>query len=101
MAMLRVRGMGVADRVSISTPMKLCFSFSLWRTPKRCSSSMMTSPRSWKRTSLDSSRWVPTTMSALPAWRLRRASFCCLAVRKRDSSSTRTGKASIRERMVL
>ena len=46
--------MGVADRVSISTPMKFCFSFSLWRTPKRCSSSMMTRPRSWKRTSLDS-----------------------------------------------
>ena len=101
MAMFRVRGMGVADRVSMSTPMKFSLSFSLCLTPKRCSSSMITRPRSWNFTSLDSSRWVPTTISTLPDCRPRRVSFCCFAVRKRDIISTFTGKASMRERMVL
>ena len=101
MAMFNVRGMGVADRVSISTPMKFSFSFSLCFTPKRCSSSMMTRPRSWNFTSLDSSRWVPTTISTLPACKPRRVSFCCLAVRKRDSIPIFTGKASMRESRVL
>ena len=101
MAMFSVRGMGVAERVSMSTPMKFSLSFSLCFTPKRCSSSMMTRPRSWNFTSLDSSRWVPTTMSTLPACRPRRVSFCCFVVRKRDIISTFTGKASMRERMVL
>ena len=101
MAMFRVRGMGVAERVSISTPMKFSFSFSLCFTPNRCSSSMMTRPRSWKRTSLESRRWVPTTMSTLPDCRPRRVSFCCFAVRKRESIPIFTGKASIRESRVL
>ena len=61
--------MGVAERVSMSTPIKFSFSFSLCLTPKRCSSSMMTRPRSWNRTSLESRRWVPMTMSTLPACR--------------------------------
>ena len=101
MDMFRVRGMGVAERVSISTPMKFSFSFSLCFTPNRCSSSMMTRPRSWKRTSLESRRWVPTTMSTLPDCRPRRVSFCCFAVRKRESIPIFTGKASIRESRVL
>ena len=101
MAMFRVRGMGVAERVSMSTPIKFSFSFSLCLTPKRCSSSMMTRPRSWNRTSLESRRWVPMTMSTLPACRPRRVSFCCLAVRKRESSPTFTGNASMREMMLL
>ena len=101
MAMFKVRGMGVAERVSMSTPMKFSFSFSLCLTPKRCSSSMMTRPRSWNRTSLESRRWVPMTMSTLPACRPRRVSFCCLAVRKRESSPTFTGNASMREMMLL
>ena len=80
-AMFSVRGMGVADSVSISTPMKASFSFSLCLTPKRCSSSMMTSPRSWNFTSLDSSRWVPITMSTVPSFRPCSVSFCSLALR--------------------
>ena len=53
------------------------------------------------RTSLESRRWVPMTMSTLPACRPRRVSFCCLAVRKRESSPTFTGNASMREMMLL
>ena len=44
-AMLSVRGMGVADSVSTSTPRESSFNRSLWLTPKRCSSSTMRSPR--------------------------------------------------------
>ena len=99
-AMFRVRGMGVAERVSTSAVLHSCFSFSFWATPNRCSSSMMTSPRSWKRTSLETSRWVPTMMSMLPRFTFRRISSCCLGVRNRESSSTSTGKPSIRRRMV-
>src|SRR5579872_6547579 len=43
--MCSVRGMGVADMVSTSTSLRICFSRSLWRTPKRCSSSTMSRPR--------------------------------------------------------
>ena len=35
-------------------------------TPNRCSSSTTSNPRSWKLTSRDSRRWVPTTTSTSP-----------------------------------
>ena len=63
----RVRGIGVADIESTST---LSFSWrrsSFCRTPKRCSSSTTSSPRSAARTSRESSRWVPIRMSTLPS----------------------------------
>ena len=101
MAMFRVRGMGVADRVSMSTPMKASFSFSLCLTPKRCSSSMMTSPRSWNLMSSLSSRWVPTTMSTVPERRPLMVSSCCFLVRKRDKRPSLMGNASIRASMLL
>ena len=63
----RVRGIGVADMVSTSTSLRSCFSRSLWRTPKRCSSSTMTSPRLLNFTSFDSRRCVPIAMSSSPA----------------------------------
>ena len=66
-AMCSVRGIGVAVRVRVSTSVRSFLRRSLWATPKRCSSSMITSPRSLKRTSVDSSRCVPMTMSALPS----------------------------------
>ena len=50
-AMFRVRGIGVAVRVRISTSARIALIRSLWRTPKRCSSSTTTSPRSLKATS--------------------------------------------------
>ena len=40
-----VLGIGVAVRVSTSTSSFSCFSFSFWLTPKRCSSSIISSPR--------------------------------------------------------
>ena len=40
-----VRGMGVAVSVRTSTSARIDFRVSFWRTPKRCSSSMMTRPR--------------------------------------------------------
>ena len=52
MAICSVRGMGVAVSVSTSTCERSSFSRSLWVTPKRCSSSITSSPRSLKRTSL-------------------------------------------------
>ena len=44
-------------------------SCSLCSTPKRCSSSMTTRPRSLKRTSLPRMRWVPMTRSTVPSAR--------------------------------
>ena len=49
MAMLRVRGIGVAVSVRTSTSVRRALSFSLSRTPKRCSSSITTKPKSLKR----------------------------------------------------
>ena len=40
-----VRGIGVAVSVSTSTSARIAFIASLWRTPKRCSSSMISRPR--------------------------------------------------------
>src|ERR1035438_6130151 len=44
--MWRVRGMGVADMVRTSTWVRICLMRSLWRTPKRCSSSTTSKPSS-------------------------------------------------------
>ena len=61
--------MGVADIARTSTFVRICLSFSLCSTPKRCSSSTTISPRSLNRTSPDSSRCVPMTTSTLPSRR--------------------------------
>ena len=58
MAMLSVRGIGVAVRVSTSTSVRSALSFSLSRTPKRCSSSMTTRPKSLNRVFPCSNRCV-------------------------------------------
>ena len=47
----RVRGMGVAERLRQSSVLRSALSLSLSRTPKRCSSSTTSRPRSLKRTS--------------------------------------------------
>ena len=62
-----VRGIGVAVSVSTSTSARSAFSASFWRTPKRCSSSMMTRPRRLNFTSFCISLCVPMTMSSLPS----------------------------------
>ena len=98
--MFRVRGMGVADRVSTSTWAKRSFSFSLCFTPKRCSSSTTSSPRSLNFTSLLNSRWVPMRMSTEPFSTLRRVSFIWALVRKRETTSMDTGYLANRRRAV-
>ena len=66
-AICKVRGIGVAVSVSTSTCVRSSLRRSLWVTPNRCSSSTTSSPRSWKRTSRDRSRCVPTTTSSFPS----------------------------------
>ena len=61
--MCSVRGIGVAERVSTSTVARSDLSHSLSSTPNRCSSSMMTRPRSLNATSFWTSRCVPIRMS--------------------------------------
>ena len=91
--MFSVRGIGVALIVSTSTFFFICLIFSLCATPKRCSSSTTSRPRSRNSTSLDSSRCVPTMMSTLPAARSVSVSVCSAFERKRLTMSMRTGKA--------
>ena len=74
--MLSVRGIGVAVIVSTSTRLRICLMRSLCATPKRCSSSTTSSPRSRNCTSFDSSRCVPTMISTLPAFRSSSVCFC-------------------------
>ena len=65
--MCRVRGIGVAESVSTSTVERNVLSHSLSSTPNRCSSSMITSPRSLNATSFCRIRCVPIRMSTPPA----------------------------------
>ena len=99
--MFRVRGMGVAVRVSTSTSLRRVFSCSFWRTPKRCSSSMITRPRSWNLTSSCSSLWVPIMMSTLPSASAWTAALTSLADLKRDITSTLTGQLAKRSLKLL
>ena len=66
-ASCKVRGIGVADRVSTWTSARNSLSRSLWPTPKCCSSSMTTRPRFLKLTFLPSTAWVPMTISTEPS----------------------------------
>ena len=96
----RVRGMGVAERVSTSTCSLRRRSTSFWGTPKRCSSSTITRPRSLGFTSSESSRCVPMSTSTLPALKSLRMRRCSAAERKREIISTFTGKSANRSRKV-
>ena len=66
-ASCRVRGIGVAVRVSTCTSARSCFSRSLWATPKCCSSSITSRPSAANWMDLASSAWVPTTMLTVPS----------------------------------
>ena len=74
--MFSVRGIGVAVMVSTSTRLRICLMRSLCATPKRCSSSTTSRPRSRNCTSFESSRWVPTMISTLPSLRSSSVCFC-------------------------
>ena len=84
-----VRGIGVAVSVSTSTCSRRFFRCSLCSTPKRCSSSMTTRPRSLGR---DVAREQPVRADEhvdLAVGEAARApSSCCASVRKRESTST-------------
>ncbi|OGS36135.1 MAG: hypothetical protein A2506_05365 [Elusimicrobia bacterium RIFOXYD12_FULL_66_9] len=69
---------------------------SLSETPKRCSSSTITSPRSPKRTSFCRSRAVPMTMSTFPAFSSSKVFFCSPFVWKRVMMAILTGKPAMR-----
>ena len=90
-AMPSVRGMGVAVRVSTSTSARSCFIASLWRTPKRCSSSMMSRPRFLNWVDSLRSLCVPTTMSTEPSAMPLIAALISLPERKRETSAIFTG----------
>ena len=99
--MLSVRGMGVADSVSTSTFLRSCLIFSLCETPNRCSSSTISRPRSWKTTSFDNRRCVPTRMSSFPAASRSKIAFWSGFDLKRLTCSIVTGKAANRWRSVF
>ena len=86
-----VRGIGVADRLSTSTRSLSWRNSSFCLTPKRCSSSTISRPRSFGRTSRESRRWVPIRMSTLPSAKSATASRDSFGVRKRDTISIRNG----------
>ncbi len=102
-ARLSVRGIGVADRVRTSTSRLSCLSRSLAATPKRCSSSTTTRPRSRKRTSLLSRRWVPMTMSTVPSPRPARVASCAGGRHepRQQPDLEREGREPLRERRVV
>src|SRR5262245_4119401 len=69
---------------------------SLCSTPKRCSSSTITRPRSLNETPAHSSRCVPITMSIEPSASPRTTSFASLSVWNLDSALTTIGKFAYR-----
>ncbi len=96
-----VRGMGVAESVRQSTVLRRCFRRSLAATPKRCSSSITSRPRSRKATSFDSRRCVPIRTSTRPLASAASACLVSLGARKRETISTVTGKGAKRLRKVF
>ena len=99
--MFSVRGIGVAVIVSTSTLFFSCLIRSLCATPKRCSSSTISRPRSRNRTSFDRIRCVPTRMSSLPSAAASRIAVVSCLVRNRLTMSMDTGKPAKRSIRVL
>ncbi len=99
--MCSVRGIGVAVSVRTSTWVRSCLRRSLWTTPKRCSSSMITRPSAGKVTDLLSSWCVPISTSTAPSRAAAMIAFCSFGVLNRLSISTRTGNAANRSRKTV
>ena len=91
--MWSVRGIGVAESASTSTSSRSARRSSFWATPKRCSSSTITSPSCFGMTSRERIRCVPTSTSTFPAPNSPSTAFTSDGFRKRDTISTRTGKS--------
>src|SRR5262245_47703066 len=90
-ASCKVRGIGVAVSVSTCTSDRSALSFSLWATPKCCSSSTTSNARSRNFISLPSSAWVPITMSTLPSARPDLTLLSTAGGTSRDAWATFTG----------
>jgi len=88
--------MGVAVSVSTSTSARRRLSASFCRTPKRCSSSMIASPRRASFTPRDRSLCVPITMSISPVASCARMAEDSFTLRKRESSAIFTGQSAKR-----
>ena len=99
-ASCKVRGIGVAVSVSTCTSALSCFSRSLCATPKCCSSSTTSRPRSANSTDLASSACVPITMLIEPSVMPRRTSAASFAVTMRESCATFTGSPAKRSEKV-
>ena len=96
-AMCSVRGIGVAVIVSTWTSARSCLSFSLWATPKCCSSSTITRPEVLERHALAEQRvGADDDVDLRPPPAAFLTSAASLAVTKRDSVATRTGRPSKR-----
>ena len=95
-AILRVRGMGVAVSVRISTSARRDLSFSFWRTPNLCSSSMISRPRFLKSSPSWIRPWVPMMISRLPVAIFAITAFCSFFVLKREMESIFTGHSTKR-----
>ena len=100
-AISSVRGIGVADMANTSTVVRSFLSDSFCSTPKRCSSSTMTRPRSLKTTSCESKRWVPIITSALPFTVSSRIIFVSFALLKRERPTTLMGNPAYRSAKVF
>ena len=86
-----VRGIGVAVIVRTSTFVCIFLIASLWLTPKRCSSSTTSRPRSLNFTFSESRRCVPITQSTSPDPMPSITFLAWALVRKRESTSTLIG----------
>lgn len=96
MDICNVRGIGVAVKVSTSIVFLRFLIFSFCLTPKRCSSSIQSNPKSLNSTSLDKIRCVPTNKSILPSFKSANICFFSLVVVKRLSNAIFTGNFSKR-----
>jgi len=92
--------MGVALMVNTSTWVRIDLMCSLCSTPKRCSSSTTTRPRSFQVTPVCSSLWVPITMSTEPSFMPSSTARDSVELVNRDRPFTVTGKPAIRSENV-
>ena len=98
-AICRVRGIGVAVMVRTCTSARSCLRRSLCATPKCCSSSITTRPRSLNATLREAARgFRPRCRSRRPRGR-RGSRAASLAGTKRESCSMRSGRPAKRSRI--
>ena len=97
----KVRGIGVAVSVSVSTFALISRSFSFAATPNFCSSSMISKPKFLNFSSLLKRACVPIKISILPSATEESISFFCFAVLKRFKKSTVTLNSLRRSRNVF